>query len=255
MTRIIHLSDLHFGTEIPAFVQMVLEVLHDLNGDLIVITGDSTQRALHRQYKKAVAFIERLPKKKIIIVPGNHDISLHNLVERFCYPYKKYKRYLSDILDYTYVQDNLALLALNSTTPKKVKNGYIKPFQLDLAHKFFSLEALGKVKIALMHHNLIHSERHRVIENAEEVICAFGEAGVNLILSGHLHYPCIEQLKRPNFQQNMYVVTAGTAISHRAGKHLNSFNVIDIDEANFTLKVMEISDKGVMVGSESLFYF
>ena len=45
MTRIAHLSDLHFGAEIPDVVAALVEDVARAKPDLVAISGDLTQRA------------------------------------------------------------------------------------------------------------------------------------------------------------------------------------------------------------------
>ena len=62
--------------------------------DLIAISGDLTQRAREREFVQAQAFLHTLPDPKIV-VPGNHDVPLYNIVARFLAPLERYKRIVS----------------------------------------------------------------------------------------------------------------------------------------------------------------
>jgi predicted MPP superfamily phosphohydrolase len=73
MTCIVHISDLHFGTEQPVLVTTLESQIHDLAPDLVAVSGDLTQRARPRELAAAAAFIGRLPQP-VLTVPGNHDI-------------------------------------------------------------------------------------------------------------------------------------------------------------------------------------
>ena len=57
MIKIMHLSDLHFGTEKQDILSILGEDCLSLNPEVIVISGDLTQRARNRQYKLAKEFI------------------------------------------------------------------------------------------------------------------------------------------------------------------------------------------------------
>ncbi len=59
MPRLIHLSDLHFGAHDPVLVTAVERRLDEEAPDLVVISGDFTQRARTEQFKEAGAFLLR----------------------------------------------------------------------------------------------------------------------------------------------------------------------------------------------------
>src|SRR3954470_9400307 len=98
MRTLVHLSDLHFGRVDPALLDPLRELVQALAPDLVVVSGDLTQRARTEQFEAARGWLDSLPGPQII-VPGNHDIALYNVFRRFVHPLKRYKRYITDELD------------------------------------------------------------------------------------------------------------------------------------------------------------
>src|ERR1700754_1938081 len=98
MRTIAHLSDLHFGRTDPMVVRGAIESVCRIKPDLVVISGDLTQRARSHQFRAARAFLDRLPKPQIV-VPGNHDIPLWNILARTFSPLRKYRRIVSRDLE------------------------------------------------------------------------------------------------------------------------------------------------------------
>lgn len=49
--------------------------------DLILISGDLTQRARTHEFRLAKEFIRKLPAP-VLVVPGNHDIPLYDVSSR-----------------------------------------------------------------------------------------------------------------------------------------------------------------------------
>ena len=239
--KIIHLSDLHFGTEIPGVTDILIDDIRTQAPDVIVISGDSTQRALVSQYVQMQKFIRQINQQPILIVPGNHDISLHNLIERFFYPLSKFKKYLCSTLNPHLQVDNVVILGVNSVTSYKPMSGYVTDEQLNYVNNFFAKRDKNETRIIVMHHNLIRSERHKIINDSEKIINTFAQCGINLVLSGHIHYAHIEHLKRNFLAHNMYVITAGTAISTRT-LLTNSYNVIELQNGQFILTVRELKN-------------
>jgi 3',5'-cyclic AMP phosphodiesterase CpdA len=77
MLTILHISDLHFGPPyVPAVGAALLRAAPRMQADLIVASGDFTQRAKPEQFAQARAFLDQLPKLPRVVVPGNHDVPL-----------------------------------------------------------------------------------------------------------------------------------------------------------------------------------
>ena len=82
MRTLVHLSDLHFGRVDEALLEPLIESVRAAKPDVVVVSGDLTQRARTGQFRDAAAFLARLPSPQIV-VPGNHDVPLHNMLARF----------------------------------------------------------------------------------------------------------------------------------------------------------------------------
>ncbi len=100
MARLIHLSDLHFGAHDPRLVEAVEQRIHEEKPDLVVVSGDFTQRARTEQFREACEFLERLRDAghEVLGVPGNHDVPLYDVLRRFLSPLTRYKRFIDDEL-------------------------------------------------------------------------------------------------------------------------------------------------------------
>ncbi len=236
MTTIIHLSDMHIGTEDKKMLPVLVDIINKLNSEVIVISGDFTQRAKIPQYKIARDFIKQLTCKNILSVPGNHDIALYRIFERFLMPFDKYKKYISNNINPSFCNNDVAIIGINSATPYTIQDGMVTDEQLKIMHDFFSKTAVMN-RIVVMHHNMIRPEYHKVILNLETVIQALAESRVNYILAGHLHDVCIERIERDYIDYNMYAITAGTALSSRLRTQPNSFNYMTIENNEFNIKV------------------
>src|SRR5215204_973472 len=101
MRSILHLSDLHFGRVNPVLLEPLMTTVREVEPDVVAISGDLTQRARSHQFQQARAFLDALPTPQIV-VPGNHDIPLHNLFARFVEPLTKYRRYITEDLQPVY---------------------------------------------------------------------------------------------------------------------------------------------------------
>ena len=129
MRTIAHLSDLHFGRSDAAVADALSVHVRSLKPDVVVISGDLTQRAREREYQQAADFLRLLPSPQII-VPGNHDVPLHNVVARLRSPLDFYRRYISDDLAPYYRDEEIAVLGINTARSLTWKNGRISREQV-----------------------------------------------------------------------------------------------------------------------------
>ena len=76
MTTVFHVSDLHFGwPAVPEQIDAIEQIIHESRFDVVVISGDLTQRARSGEFQRAAAFIRDARKvSRVIAVPGNHDV-------------------------------------------------------------------------------------------------------------------------------------------------------------------------------------
>src|SRR5580658_2932184 len=166
MLTLLQISDLHFGPLYrPEVGEALLRAAADMHVDVIVASGDFTQRAKSDQFAAARAFLDRLPAVPQIVVPGNHDIPLYRVYERLLTPYALYRQYISPELDSVLVRDDATIVALNTTAPlRRITDGQIKPWQLDFARQAFRSTPAQAARIVVAHHHFApapDSERKR----------------------------------------------------------------------------------------------
>src|SRR5438552_6842045 len=111
MRTIVHLSDLHFGRIHQATLEPLARAVAAIRPDLVAVSGDLTQRSRRSQFIEARSFLATLPTPQIV-VPGNHDIPLFNLPLRFAAPLAGFRRYITEDLAPTYVDDEIAVLGV-----------------------------------------------------------------------------------------------------------------------------------------------
>jgi len=231
MRTIIHLSDLHFGRVNPALLAPLQKIVSGLKPDVVAISGDLTQRARSYQFQQARSFLDSLPQPQIV-VPGNHDIPLHNVFARFLEPLTKYKRYITGDLQPAYEDEEVAIVGVNTARSLVLKGGRINRLQVDrLRDKFCSLQS-GVVKVVVTHHPFDLPEGYDerdLVGRAKMAMTGLAECGADLFLAGHLHVSHTGHTKRYNIRgHSALVVQAGTATSTRERGEANSFNLLRI---------------------------
>lgn len=233
MRTLVHLSDLHFGKVDQTLLAPLRELVHRIDPDVVVVSGDLTQRARSEQFEQARAWLDTLPGPQII-VPGNHDISLYNVFRRFLQPLTRYKRYITDDLDPMYVDEEIAVLGVNTARSLTFKDGRVNKEQIAGIKAQLADLAPHIVRIIVTHHpfDLPHTEDDDdLVDRAPMAMKAFSQCGVDVLLSGHMH-TSHSASTADRYRISEYaalVVQAGTATSTRGRGEVNSFNVVRVE--------------------------
>ncbi|MEC5217039.1 3',5'-cyclic AMP phosphodiesterase CpdA [Actimicrobium sp. GrIS 1.19] len=232
MRTIVHLSDLHFGRVDNALLAPLTALVNRLQPDVVVVSGDLTQRARTLQFQQARAFLDGLPAPQIV-VPGNHDIPLHHLFNRFLRPLDKYRRLVTEDLAPSFIDDEIAIVGINTARSMTFKNGRINTAQIaQVQQRFDGLDA-GITKIVVTHHPFdlpANFDSKHLVGRAPQAMQAWSNAGADLFLAGHLHASVTASTtaRYPIDRYAALVVQAGTATSTRGRGEVNSFNVLRI---------------------------
>ena len=231
MRTIVQLSDLHFGTTITATLAPLVQLLEELAPDLLIISGDLTQRATPAQFIEARAFLRRLPVPQLV-VPGNHDVPLYDVMRRFLSPLGRYRTHISNELDPVFLDDEIAVVGINTARSLTFKGGAISGHQLGSSTAFLETIPAQVARIVVTHHPFdipVGLSGVEIVVGAERAIATFARYNVDLFLSGHLHLIHTAGASRYVTGYNAPMMVAGTAVSTRARGEPNSFFVFRVD--------------------------
>lgn len=232
MRTIVHLSDIHFGRVHMNLVEPLIRTVNQLKPDVVAISGDLTQRARTYQFKEARAFLDTLPKPQIV-VPGNHDVPLHNLFTRFFQPLVKYRRYITEDLQPFYADEEIAIVGVNTARSFTFKGGRVNQTQIESVREKLCPLRDKITKAIVTHHPFDLPEGHHegdLVGRSRMAMEVLANCGADLFLAGHLHVSHTGQTtKRYSIKgHSALVVSAGTAASTRERGEANSFNVLHI---------------------------
>lgn len=239
MRTVVHLSDLHFGRVDPALLAPLRDAVHGLQPDLVVVSGDLTQRARRAQFACAAAFLDTLPRPQLV-VPGNHDVPLYDVARRFLAPLARFRRRI-EAAEFPYYEDaEIAAIGVNTARSLTFKGGRINQEQVaEVARRFRGLPE-PVTRILVSHHPFDLPEgadAGDLVGRADMAMQAFAGCGVDVFLSGHLHTTHTGITAR-RYRIEGYaalVVQAGTATSTRERGEANAWNVLRIGRRELRL--------------------
>ena len=224
MTRLVHLSDLHFGFDRTALIEPLLDRVNRAGADLVVVTGDLTHRARSAQFAQAAAFLRRI-EVPLIAVPGNHDIPLYKLADRMMKPYRRYCRIIAQNIEPVGHVGQVRVQGINSVDPMAWQRGVISAAQMRRVVEGIDPDC---VNIVALHHPMQQRPEvdKQLMRGAREAMALFELQGVQVVLSGHLHIWSAGAFLPPE-GRSVLQIQGGTALCARLDDRQNEFAVLD----------------------------
>jgi len=250
VTRILHISDLHFGwPAIPEQADAVEAIAQSERFDVVAVSGDLAQRARAGEFQRAAVFLRDLRRplaghdqRALITVPGNHDVAWWFTplgVGARSRLYAKYRRYISEDLEPVVRVPGATFVGLNTAAgidwntltwnPRDLSiAGALRREQLSRAADRFRNAPAGDARVVVMHHNPMRGELSRRVGlvRSPQAMAAFEKMAVDLILCGHDHQEAIHFVER--LPKGTLVVTAGTISSRSRGGRPSALNVVTL---------------------------
>lgn len=232
MSLLLHISDTHFGTEDGPVAAALRRLAGALAPDVLVLSGDITQRARRAQFAAARVFCDSLGIARLLALPGNHDIPLFNLAARALDPYGGYRAAFGADLEPELEGDDLLLLGVNTTRPARHKDGEVSAAQVARVVRRLERAQGRQLRVVVTHQPACvtrpEDEPDR-LHGGHEALRAWSAAGADLVLGGHIHLPYLADARAfvPDLPRALFCVQAGTAVSRRV-RHgsPNSVNVL-----------------------------
>jgi 3',5'-cyclic AMP phosphodiesterase CpdA len=247
MSILLQISDPHFGTEQPKVVDALLKLAQQQPPDVVILSGDITQRARAKQFRAARAFVDRI-KAPLLAIPGNHDIPLFNLWARLRHPYAQHVAAFGYDLEPTHSSQDLLVVCVNTTRPYRHKNGEISAPQIERVAAQLARATDQQLRIVVVHQPVAvtsDGDIPNLLRGREAALERWAAAGADIVMGGHIHLPYV--LALPDLARPMWAVQAGTAVSSRIRQGVpNSVNLLrwgaDSNVTGCTVEQWDYSD-------------
>ena len=268
---VFHCSDLHFGSPaVPEQYEAMETLIHEYKYDVVVISGDVTQRARAGEFQRARAFIKHAEEtSKVICIPGNHDVKWWKAPLSVGDPDRmlvNYKEYIAEDIEPVLHVPGATFVGLNTshgvtmdTLTWRLRDisiiGIVTKEQIDRLRRIFTDAPAGNARIVVMHHNPVKgelSQRHG-LKHTTRVLGAFADMGVDLVLCGHDHQDAIHFIEHT--KKGTVISTAGTVSNRMRGGRPSSVNSIRLsaDQIEVATLVWSASDHGFVPGPSKCF--
>ncbi len=245
-----HISDAHFGAHDSTIAAALIEELNTLAPALVAFSGDFTQRGRVAQFQAAKLWLGQL-LSPWLAVPGNHDIPLYDVATRVMWPRDRYRFHITDDLEPCFMDDDLAVCGVDTTNTKALKGGRVTHAQAARAAiKFSAYPERWRVLVA--HHPFVVPEGHESdrVDGADAALPILEAAGVDIILTGHLH---VASVAGRNEAHTILSVQAGTCMSTRLRGEPNGYNHLRFADDVVTV-VQRVWDGGRFVDGDAKTY-
>jgi 3',5'-cyclic AMP phosphodiesterase CpdA len=194
-TRVLHLSDLHFGrNDKPESIEALAALIEQVRPELVIASGDLTHRGLRSQHEKAAAFLRGLGLP-LVVIPGNHDIP-YTFPKRFTRTWSEFER-IWETTEPFYRSDSVVVAGLNSVRPWRHQSGRLRDDQVRRARELLAGGSPdGAYRIVTLHHHLLGPpwrSRKKPVAKRNRVLAGLVEAGADLILAGHIHQSTVAE--------------------------------------------------------------
>jgi 3',5'-cyclic AMP phosphodiesterase CpdA len=252
MRRIVHLSDLHCPPDRPTQAEQLIVAVAEAKPDLVVVTGDLTRAGRKHEFDAARRLLDRLPGTHLI-VPGNHDVPLFNIAERFAAPFNRFHERVAGTKPAAFIDQEIAVAGLNTARGVQARlnwsRGVATPRSVTMALSLLDQAPIEAVRILVSHHPIVPDLRdpgRSMTRGAKHALVLADEHHISILMHGHLHRARAELIA--SSAREAIVIGAGTALSDREREEPASFNVVAIDGMAVSVTEMAVNREGYAPG-------
>lgn len=235
MTKLFHVSDVHFGAEDPDAIAWFARCVAEEKPDAVVMTGDLTMRALPAEFEAGGAWLRSLDVP-VTVEPGNHDVPYYNdFLRRILRPYRRYAA-VERMLERPLAVAGVTVVPLKTVARLQWRvdqsKGTVSERSLNEAVQLIAAAPRDHVILIAAHHPLLDlglTEPARTHGGAM-ALERLAAAGADAVLTGHVHYPFDHPVERAG--RTVRLIGAGT-LSKRLRHSPPAFNELRVEGRRF----------------------
>ncbi|MBL8560585.1 MAG: metallophosphoesterase [Hyphomonadaceae bacterium] len=215
------LADIHFGCEDKQAIDAFAAALPEIDPAVVVVAGDLTYRGRRHEFEAAERWLATL-KRPVVLAPGNHDVPHYNVFHRLIAPFARYDSHMHDDGVQIFNDDAVSIVTVNTARGVQARlnwaHGVISRDQADNAARTLATAPAGAARLVCCHHPLVVPKGAPIktrTKGGEDAAAALTAAGVDVVMTGHLHRPFAEPL--PFGDRKTWSVGAGTMSERQRG--------------------------------------
>ncbi len=242
-----HLSDLHFGSHVSREkLDSLKNDLLSLCPELLVITGDITDRGRISQFRWAQAFLKSL-EIPFIVVPGNREIGFSAIWEWMLpsFAMRRYTQFFgaSDRVVYRSESNKVVFIGINS-----VHSFPSWPGSVSRETRYWLKEQASHfenyLKVLFLHHPVLPVIRGssfwaHSLSDAGEILNICTQYGIRLILQGHKHRSAVMEVNFPQREARVVVSSCGAPLMSRWD---SVYHLIELSPSTIVIHPREFFD-------------
>lgn len=235
MTKLFHVSDIHFGAEDPAAIDWFADRVAAEKPDAVIMTGDLTMRAKRREFEASGGWLRSLGVPVTVEI-GNHDVPYYSdPLRRLFRPYTRYAA-VERLIERPLAVPGVTVVPLKTVARLQWRvdqsKGSVSDGSLRTALALIAAAPKDDLILVAAHHplidlGLVEATRTHGGAAALERLAA---AGADAVLTGHVHYPFDTPVQRAG--RTVRMIGAGT-LSKRLRHSPPAFNELRIEGRQF----------------------
>jgi 3',5'-cyclic AMP phosphodiesterase CpdA len=194
VTRVLHVSDLHFGAgDSPSRERGLASLIERIHPELVIASGDLTNRGTRGQHELAAGYLKALGPP-VLAIPGNHDIP-YTFPARFTSTWGEFERQWQTT-EPEFIGDGVHVVGLNSVRPWRHQSGGVSDEQLKRATTKLRQAPDEKLRIVALHHQMVGAPwrtRKKPVARRTHVLTKLVDCGAELIVGGHIHQGTVSE--------------------------------------------------------------
>ncbi len=236
--KLIQVADIHVGAADPEVLGAAAASIREQEADALVVCGDMTQRGKREEFKVAREWVDAFGMPTIV-VPGNHDTPLLDMVARVTSPFNRHNDHFEEWHE-EIETDRVRIAGLNTARGWQARRNWAEGSVnlTDLAELTPKGDAESKVNILTCHHPFLAPQGIPMRIRTRRGVAAsewLARSHFSILLTGHVHTPHAERFG--TLEEGYLAISAGT-LSRRLRRSPPGYNILTLKPNSVDVAMM-----------------